>query len=326
MNTTLTNDQITAGAAVLDLDMLEALACAATRGPWRRSERPSGPFWHISSEYTIGGERCKQGRQAIGSVHAASKRDAPKYAAMFQANADFVAAANPATVLELINLARRAPSPQVAEKVELPQSQQEWEDRYKTGVQPWSFRVPSSSPLQDVCSAMQAELNELRPLVAASRRAAGGDDPVAWIRKTDIRELTDSEPETEGWTPLYATPALPGAGKAAPAAARNYRDEEFLTAARVALVSLAHAAEKHGIYQTDYDRFAAAVEKFAAQPAEGAGQAKEALQAANALLFDMIGKPEWDLPCAAKHLMSYAAHTERTAAPEQPEGWWQGGA
>lgn len=36
-------------------------------------------------------------------------------------------------------------------------------------------------------------------------------EPVAWIRKTDITELTDSEPETNGWTPLYAAPT--GASK-----------------------------------------------------------------------------------------------------------------
>lgn len=30
--------------------------------------------------------------------------------------------------------------------------------------------------------------------------------PVAWMRKTDITELTDSEPETNGWTPLYVAP------------------------------------------------------------------------------------------------------------------------
>lgn len=32
------------------------------------------------------------------------------------------------------------------------------------------------------------------------------NEPVAWIRKTDITELTDSEPETNGWVPLYAAP------------------------------------------------------------------------------------------------------------------------
>jgi hypothetical protein len=31
-------------------------------------------------------------------------------------------------------------------------------------------------------------------------------EPVAWMRKTDITELTDSAPETDGWTPLYVAP------------------------------------------------------------------------------------------------------------------------
>jgi len=49
--------------------------------------------------------------------------------------------------------------------------------------------------------------------------------------------------------------------------------EKFVAACRRALVSLAHAAEKHGIYQTDYERFAAAVEAFApSNPPAGATQ------------------------------------------------------
>lgn len=39
--------------------------------------------------------------------------------------------------------------------------------------------------------------------VAASVLVAGEAQPVAWFRKTDITEWTDTEPETEGWTPLY---------------------------------------------------------------------------------------------------------------------------
>lgn len=41
--------------------------------------------------------------------------------------------------------------------------------------------------------------------------------------------------------------------------------QDFIKASRIALVSLAHAAEKHGIYQTDHDRFATAITTFAAQ-------------------------------------------------------------
>jgi hypothetical protein len=33
------------------------------------------------------------------------------------------------------------------------------------------------------------------------------DAPIAWMRKTDITEWTDSEPETDGWTPLCEQPA-----------------------------------------------------------------------------------------------------------------------
>jgi hypothetical protein len=46
-------------------------------------------------------------------------------------------------------------------------------------------------------------------------------EPVAWMRTTDITELTDSEPEEDGYTPLYTTP---------PAAQRQWvglTDEEF---------------------------------------------------------------------------------------------------
>jgi hypothetical protein len=104
--------------AGFDLDKLEALALAATRGPWKRSDRPNGPFWHISSEYTIGGEPCKSGRQSIGAIHAENKRGAPKYAAMFEANASFVAEFNPATALALIALARRAAPDSAAQPAE----------------------------------------------------------------------------------------------------------------------------------------------------------------------------------------------------------------
>lgn len=104
----ITTTTLVATSNTIDLDELEVLACAATRGPWKRSDRPGGPFWHISSEYTLGGKQCLGGRQAIGSIHATSKRDAPEYAAMFKANADFIAAANPAAILALVAQVRAA--------------------------------------------------------------------------------------------------------------------------------------------------------------------------------------------------------------------------
>ncbi|SIT25248.1 hypothetical protein [Achromobacter sp. MFA1 R4] len=42
-----------------------------------------------------------------------------------------------------------------------------------------------------------------RRAALASAPVAGEAQPVAWFRKTDITEWTDTEPETDGWTPLY---------------------------------------------------------------------------------------------------------------------------
>jgi hypothetical protein len=42
-----------------------------------------------------------------------------------------------------------------------------------------------------------------RAALTAEKVAA---EPVAWMRSTDITELTDSEPETSGWIPLYTAP------------------------------------------------------------------------------------------------------------------------
>lgn len=44
-------------------------------------------------------------------------------------------------------------------------------------------------------------------------------EPEAWIRKTDITELTDCEPETDGWTPLYSESALLATATGLPAQA-----------------------------------------------------------------------------------------------------------
>ncbi|WP_430229326.1 ead/Ea22-like family protein [Paraburkholderia tropica] len=93
---------------MIDLDKLEELARAATPGEWHRSDRPAGPFWHIYADHTVGGKPCINGKQSIGSMHAENRRTGSKaYAAMFEANASFVAAANPATILELIAEVRR---------------------------------------------------------------------------------------------------------------------------------------------------------------------------------------------------------------------------
>jgi hypothetical protein len=74
---------------MMDTTELKKAAEAATPGPWECSDKHDGRFWHIHS-----------GNQAIGSTHAAGKQSG--YANLFEANAKFIAAANPAAVLALI--------------------------------------------------------------------------------------------------------------------------------------------------------------------------------------------------------------------------------
>lgn len=61
-----------------------------TPGPWSKSARLNGPWWHISGPQST--ERG-QGRQAVACVHGESKRGAKTYAEMFEANARLIAAA-----------------------------------------------------------------------------------------------------------------------------------------------------------------------------------------------------------------------------------------
>lgn len=89
-----------------------SLDAGPTLGQWTRNRQLNGPFWHISSDHTVGGEPCKSGLQAVASVHGESKRGAQAYAAMFEANADWIAAANPATIrliLDVLEVRERKP-------------------------------------------------------------------------------------------------------------------------------------------------------------------------------------------------------------------------
>ncbi|ROQ49117.1 hypothetical protein EDF85_3426 [Pseudomonas putida] len=75
----------------IDLARLEQLAESATKGEWKCAKKADGRFWHIGS-----------GNQAIGTTHAASSKFSSVQAAMFEANARFIAAAHPAVVLALV--------------------------------------------------------------------------------------------------------------------------------------------------------------------------------------------------------------------------------
>ncbi|QDC05044.1 hypothetical protein FH041_08915 [Pseudomonas sp. SWI7] len=75
----------------IDLVRLEQLAESATKGEWKCAKRADGRFWHIGN-----------GNQAIGATHAASSKCNPVQAAVFEANARFIAAAHPAVILALV--------------------------------------------------------------------------------------------------------------------------------------------------------------------------------------------------------------------------------
>ena len=64
-----------------------------TPGPWKKAERPNGPWWHISADYGL--DKYKGcGRQAVACVHGVSKRRGESaYSEMFEANARLIAAA-----------------------------------------------------------------------------------------------------------------------------------------------------------------------------------------------------------------------------------------
>jgi hypothetical protein len=51
-----------------------------------------------------------------------------------------------------------------------------------------------------------SEAVQVRDAIKQARAAPTVQEPVAWMRTTDITELTDSEPEEDGYTPLYTTP------------------------------------------------------------------------------------------------------------------------
>jgi hypothetical protein len=81
----------TTAAQPLDLDKLEALARAATPGPWFAQAVVGyrGNLFDVRAQYQ---------RPIAGSIHDPN-------------DATYIAGANPATVLQLIALARRAPAP-----------------------------------------------------------------------------------------------------------------------------------------------------------------------------------------------------------------------
>lgn len=78
----------------------EAIAAGPVRGEWQAH----GAFneWAVSSDWSVGGP-SKSGRQHVASCFRVSKKDAPEYAAMFKANAIYIAAASPDNIAALLD-------------------------------------------------------------------------------------------------------------------------------------------------------------------------------------------------------------------------------
>ena len=78
----------------------DALALGPTLGQWS----VDGHFgeWGIASDHSVDGAACKSGRQFVAACFRVSKKDTPKYAAMFEATARYIAAANPERLTRLL--------------------------------------------------------------------------------------------------------------------------------------------------------------------------------------------------------------------------------
>jgi hypothetical protein len=98
-------DTLQSGAeSAVDLDKLEALARAATPGDWQHTDRTVYVLEHHSWRKGV-----EQMRNRFSCTMSGDGSGLPQ--AELDANAEFIAAANPAAVLDLIALARRAAAP-----------------------------------------------------------------------------------------------------------------------------------------------------------------------------------------------------------------------
>jgi hypothetical protein len=98
---TTTNTTPTGTEAGIDLDKLEALAKAATPGPWAYTIRDHHSFTDAGATINGAGDE-RNGYPVVADLPPRTINGT------HEANASFIAAANPATILALIALARRA--------------------------------------------------------------------------------------------------------------------------------------------------------------------------------------------------------------------------
>jgi hypothetical protein len=173
-------------ATSVDLDKLEALAREAMPGPWevQVDERPHhrGGVHHerrIATSWEHGQLKAKY-PVVTTSVGIGKEKDGPPYhmVGIREEDANFIAAANPETVLALIELARRALSQPVAAKGEDPYHLDDDDEvRFPndTGVavihadRYWKLRG-----CEDICAALDAKPAPASPAQPDTTASASG--------------------------------------------------------------------------------------------------------------------------------------------------------
>jgi hypothetical protein len=171
----------------LNLDHLEALARAATPGPWQQGRLLSTPQtrnWPKEERERADREERSRVFANFSSIDDGRARQNITNC-RDEADAQFIAAANPATVLGLIALARRAARVSAAIAI------QPWEDRAS------SYETPAFSKIE----RMEAEIAELRAALAnqpaptaAPEQVAQGADERALFEAHCKRKMLPVEP------------------------------------------------------------------------------------------------------------------------------------
>jgi len=154
----MTNTTIpSANDSGLNIDHLEALARAATDGPWLHRRDPGNP---------MGAQHCvklagKQGAWVCDCIDNADRSTVGGIAG--ERNAAFIAGANPAAVLALIALARRA------QQAAAPGALDGWNAAAKALAERAAGHFRNKDfELQDECLQCASMLHDLKPAGAAT--------------------------------------------------------------------------------------------------------------------------------------------------------------
>lgn len=269
----------TASPELPDLDRLEALARAATPGPWVHRHDPGNPAG-VQHGVKLPGEFGAW----IGDCLDNADRDT-NGAAAGERNAAFIAAANPAAVLALIALARRAKPEGEAPQAELMADA----NRY-------------------VYLASTADWTAIEDLLRCS------DAESATELKRDLDKLIDSRLKTAITLPLYTAPAAQHADSGAQVASAQEQFDQWQHARLFANPPQS---------VTPYDAFVAglAAQQDAA-PGSEPMPAPVSLTARPLLYTETVNDQQVcrdDLWIVTTHVVNRAAASELVSAPGTPE-------